>query len=86
MELELKMLPIDMIKTENRWRIEPEPEDVETIAESLKFDGQAYPILVNRSDYSLIDGLTRIRAAQKIGWTEIKVQILEVEEENVNEN
>lgn len=50
--------------------------------DSLKHNGFTYPVIVRRTDkaYEIIDGEHRYRAAKELGYTEIPVIILPVDE------
>lgn len=56
-------------------RIRRDLGDLEGLAAELDRDGLLKPILVNATDYSLVDGERRLRAAQLLGWTEIMAHI-----------
>lgn len=59
-------------------------EHLNSIAESLKVDGQWNPIIVRRSKkegyYDLISGEYRVRAAKKIGWDDIEANVKDIDD------
>lgn len=65
-------------------RKEFDPEYIDELAESMKTTGQWDEVLVRRNDesqYELIAGTQRLKAAEKIGWKEIAAKVLDVTEE-----
>ena len=52
------------------------------IVESLKVNGQYRPIVVNRSDMTVVVGQAVVDAAKSIGWKQIKVTYIEVSHED----
>lgn len=52
--------------------------DIDGLAESITAVGLMHPVVVN-SDGKLIAGARRILAAQKLGWTEIPVTVVDLE-------
>lgn len=61
--------------------------DIQELAESLQTHGLIQPLLVRKVEnrYQLIAGERRLRAAIKAGWTEVPVQIRNVEDRVVAE-
>ena len=59
----------------------PRKGDVDAIAESLKVNGQYRPIVVQASTGRVLAGNHTMRAARKLGWTEIEVVEIDVDEE-----
>lgn len=62
------------------YRKNPRRGDVEAIAKSLEHNGQYKPIVVNRKDNSILAGNHTWRAARSLGWTEIAVSWVEVDD------
>lgn len=65
-------------------KIKPDPnqprktfKDIEGLAKTIKREGMLQPILID-SEYKIIDGERRYRAAQMIGMKEVPVVILEI--------
>ena len=58
----------------------PRRGDVDAIAKSLEVNGQYKPIVVNRADNSILAGNHTWRAARSLGWTEIAVSWVDVNE------
>lgn len=55
--------------------------DIGLIAESLSKNGQFRPIVVNRNDNSILVGNHTWKAAKMLGWKEIAVTFVEVDDE-----
>ena len=70
-------LRIDEIKVRpgRRYAI---PDDIESLAESIKAVGLLNPVTVD-TDHTLIAGLHRLKAAERLGWTEIECTICDVD-------
>ena len=49
------------------------PENMEAIAASLKWFGQAEPLVVHATTHRVIGGNGRLVAMKKLGWTECDV-------------
>jgi ParB-like chromosome segregation protein Spo0J len=58
----------------------PRRGDVEAIAKSLEHNGQYKPIVVNRKDNSILAGNHTWRAARSLGWNEIAVSWVDVDD------
>jgi len=58
----------------------PRLGDVYAIAKSLEVNGQYKPIVVNRKDNSILAGNHTWRAARSLGWTQIAVSWVDVDE------
>lgn len=58
----------------------PRRGDVDAIAKSLEVNGQYKPIVVNRRDNSILAGNHTWRAARSLGWSEIAVSWVDVDE------
>jgi len=58
------------------------PESLGGMVDSLQSIGQLYPILVQRVDdgFVLVDGGLRLAAAKQLGWTEVEVQVVDLDE------
>ncbi len=67
-------IPIANIRV-NR-RIREEPEDIESLMNSMKRYGLLNPITIN-SDNVLIAGRRRLEAARRLGWHMISANIIE---------
>lgn len=66
-------LDLSKIVISDERNLEPSSDvDLETLTTSIKQDGLKHPVLVDE-DLHLIDGLQRIRAAKRLGWTKIEV-------------
>ena len=52
---------------------------VEAMADSIQQNGLLQPIVVN-ADYRLIAGYHRIEACETLGWTEIPVIVLDIDD------
>lgn len=66
------------ISTLKSYHQNPRRGDVEAIAKSLEVNGQYKPIVVNRADNSILAGNHTWRAARSLGWTEIAVSWVDV--------
>ncbi len=55
--------------------------DVDSIAESLRVNGQFRPLVVQRSTGYVLAGNHTLQAAQKLGWPSIQVTYLDVDDE-----
>ncbi len=79
---EYRSLQIREIMTGERF-IEPTPERVKKMMETLARDGQHHPIIVYRinltkvSKYKVISGATRLEAATQLGWAYIQAKIVQ---------
>jgi len=80
-------LPIDQIDftpSEN-----PDEEQVKSIAESLSEIGQSHPLIVrplnSSGRFALVSGERRLLAAKSLGWSEIKVEIRDISENDGEE-
>ena len=65
-------------------RGESDKEFIEDLMRSFKESGQWNPLMVRLNEnkkYELISGMQRLTAAKKLGWTEIEVNIVDVNEE-----
>lgn len=58
----------------------PRRGDVEAIAQSLEKNGQYKPIVVNKRNNTILTGNHTWRAARSLGWTEIAVSFVDVDE------
>lgn len=70
-------IPIFQIKV-NNGRREADPEAVQKLADSISKVGLLNPITVDQ-EYALIAGLHRLEAAKRLGWTEIKCTVSNLE-------
>ncbi len=62
----------------NAGRREADPEAVQKLADSISKVGLINPITVDQ-EYTLIAGLHRLEAAKRLGWTEIKCTVSDLE-------
>ena len=70
-------IPIFQINV-NAGRREADPEAVQKLADSISKVGLLNPITVDQ-EYTLIAGLHRLEAAKRLGWTEIKCTVSNLE-------
>lgn len=70
-------IPIYQINI-NAGRREADPEAVQKLADSISKVGLLNPITVDQ-EYTLIAGLHRLEAAKRLGWTEIKCTVSNLE-------
>jgi ParB family chromosome partitioning protein len=92
-----QLIPISSVRVpEDRQRKSFDPGALDSLADSLQRIGQIQPIVIDRAG-TLIAGERRLRAAQKIGWSEIafvyydalseaEAQIVELEENIKRQN
>ena len=69
-------LPIEQIITGARHR--RDMGDIDGLAQSMSKDGLLHPIVI-RPDGTLIAGERRLRAAQSLGWTNIRVTVVDID-------
>jgi ParB family chromosome partitioning protein len=64
-----------------------DPEELRRLAESLSAHGLLQPVVVRRVDdrYQVIAGERRLRAAKQAGWTEVPVNVVEADDQQVAE-
>ena len=62
-------------------------EELGTLSESLRAHGLLQPVVVRRvaGRYQLIAGERRLRAAAKVGWKEVPVQVIEADDRQIAE-
>lgn len=70
-------LPIDAIRIERRFR--SDLGDLQPLVKSIDSLGLLHPIVV-RPDGMLIAGLRRLEACRLLGWTEIPVRVLDLDD------
>lgn len=63
------------------WEPNPREGDIGMISESLAFNGQYTPLIVQTSTNRIIIGNHTFRAAQWLGWTEISATFIDVDDE-----
>ena len=63
------------------WEPNPREGDVGFITESLTVNGQYTPLIVQKSTNRIIIGNHTFKAAQWLGWTEISIAYIEVDDE-----
>ncbi len=68
-------------------RQEFDPDEMQSLAESLTTHGLLQPVVVRRRNdrYQLIAGERRLRAAIQSGWTEVPVNVVEADDREVAE-
>jgi len=81
-KLDTPKLPISEIQIGIRFR--KEFGDLEMMVSSIKEIGLLHPIVVDEN-YNLIAGQRRVEACKKIGWTEIPVHIVNLEDLTLGE-
>lgn len=69
-----QLVSIDAIRLTHR--IREDLGDLETLKNSLREYGLFNPVLVD-SEYTLIAGERRLRAARELGWKQIEVRVLD---------
>jgi ParB family chromosome partitioning protein len=69
---------IDSIRVGDR--IRKDIGDISTLAESIKRHGLLHPIVITGTDKTLVAGYRRLRAALALGWEEIPVNEIEIED------
>ena len=84
----MRLLPIGQIRPNPfQPRKEFQPEDLADLEASLRATGLLQPIAVRPASsgagYELIAGERRLRAAQRIGWTEIQAVVKEVDDRSL---
>lgn len=80
---QLKIIPIgNIIITTDNPRQEFKEESLERLGESIKTHGLLQPIIVRRKNghFELVVGERRLRAAQRIGLTEIEAKIEDIDD------
>jgi len=70
-------IPIDSIKVGNRFR--RDLGDINTLVNSIQEVGLLQPVVVSE-DYELIAGQRRIEACKQLGWTEIPIHLVNINE------
>lgn len=73
----LERVPIDSLKLHPA---NPRVSDIEPIKESLRVNGQYRPIVANRRTGHVLAGNHTLKAAKELGWTEIEVYWVDVDE------
>lgn len=73
-----EVVPIKSIKTYDK---NPRIGNVDAIAESLDKSGQFKPIVVNKRTSQILAGNHTFLAARKLGWTDIYVSFVDVDDE-----
>lgn len=73
-----ELVPIKSLKTFDK---NPRVGDVDAIAESLEVSGQFKPIVVNERDMNILAGNHTFLAARKLGWKDIYVSFVDVDDE-----
>lgn len=55
--------------------------DIEALARSIQELGLLQPIVVNASNSELIAGMRRLEACRLLGWEEVPVRLINLDEE-----
>jgi ParB-like chromosome segregation protein Spo0J len=76
-KVDTEVVDIGILKS---YPINPRRGDVEEIAKSLDVNGQYKPIVVNRRDNTILAGNHTWRAARSLGWKEIAVSWVDVDD------
>lgn len=71
-------VPVDQLTP---YEANPRVGSVDAIAESLGHHGQYRPIVVNRRDNRILAGNHTFAAAQRLGWAEIAVTYVDVDDD-----
>jgi ParB/Sulfiredoxin domain len=74
---EMPSLPISQIKVRGRFR--KELGDIKSLAESIEEVGLLHPIVVRR-DGRLIAGERRLRACKQLGWDNVPVTVIDIDQ------
>ncbi len=69
-----KLISIEAIRLKSR--IREDLGDLETLKSSIREHGLFNPVLVD-SQYNLIAGERRLRAARELGWKQIEVRVMD---------
>src|SRR5262249_58641967 len=70
-------LPVSKIKVTSRFR--KKLGDIQSLAESIKDVGLLHPIVV-RQDGRLIAGERRLRACEYLGWKNVPVTVIDIDQ------
>jgi DNA modification methylase len=70
---ELKRLPLSSVVVDGRHR--KDLGDLDGLAKSIETVGLLHPIVV-RPDYTLVAGLRRLRAVEKLGWDHVPAHVV----------
>ena len=65
-------------------RHNPRRGDVAAIRESLEHNGMYGPLVVNRPTMEVLAGNHTLRAIRELGWLEVDVYFVEVDEDRFN--
>src|SRR5829696_6904601 len=76
--VETLLLPVDRVRPHPR---NPRRGDITAIKESLELNGQYRPIVVNGRSMEVMAGNHTLLAARELGWEEIAVNFVDVDEE-----
>lgn len=76
--MEVKTVALSALKT---YHNNPRKGNVEVIADSLAAFGQYKPITVNKKTNEILAGNHTFEAAKKLGWTDISVAYVDVDED-----
>ena len=71
-------VPVDSLKHYGK---NPRTGDVDAIAESLEVNGQYRPVVVNQRTGEVLAGNHTLKAARKLGWSEIAATYVDVDDE-----
>jgi len=71
-----KTIPISAIRVGRRHR--KDPGDIRSLARSIQEIGLLHPVVI-RPDRKLIAGERRLRALKLLGWTKVRVTVLDLD-------
>ncbi len=77
-----RLVPINDLKPNPKNSNKHPPEQIERLAEILKYQGFRYPIKVSKQSGFITSGHGRLLAAQLNGWTEVPVNFQNYESED----
>ncbi len=80
-DLKTEYVPTDRVRLHPE---NPRRGDVAAIRESLEVNGQYKPIVVNRPTMEVLGGNHTLRAARELGFSEIAVTFVDVDEEQAH--
>ena len=72
---------LEPIVSLRRYPVNPREGDIGAISESLRLLGQYRPVVVNRRDRQILKGNHTVAAASALGWAEIAVVWVDVDDE-----
>jgi ParB-like chromosome segregation protein Spo0J len=78
--LEIAYVPIDSVKPNSYNANRQSDHDFELLLSSIRTDGFTQPVVVQKDVMEIVDGEHRWRAARELGYTEIPVVFVQMEE------